>query len=377
MADQQNYNSAYTGPQIDQSVGAVLGKETDWDAAFAGKMPAGGEAGQVLEKTGPEDNAATWRTPATFSRQDLLTNSYFVGGGSQQGEGIFPINQRGQTNYTGGGNYSIDRWKMASGQSGAASVEVLSDCVKIGNTASAGQAWVQQRFPNALPAGTYTLSILVKSVTGTVSIGYLDAGGSFGGRVKSIKSAGVTQYPITLTTDGVKIYRVAIHCAASSSVEVIAAKLEVGDTQTLAHQESGAWVLNDLPDFSEELFKCQRYFQIIPASTDIVAVGYGVGWTTTAIRITIPLAAPLRYAPNGTTVTIQDCNVRLYQEGLTNNSIREYSSVEVLAGYPESAYLRNYVTLVFSVSGAIQGKQSTLTIGGTSSSGGIQLSADL
>ena len=40
-----------------------------------------------------------------------------------------------------------------------------------------------------------------------------------------------------------------------------AAKLELGSQQTLAHQENGAWVLNEIPDYGEQLRRCQRYFQ--------------------------------------------------------------------------------------------------------------------
>lgn len=40
-----------------------------------------------------------------------------------------------------------------------------------------------------------------------------------------------------------------------------AAKLELGDTQTLGKQEDGQWVLNDPPpDKALELLKCQRWY---------------------------------------------------------------------------------------------------------------------
>ena len=44
------------------------------------------------------------------------------------------------------------------------------------------------------------------------------------------------------------------------STNLIAAKLELGPTQTLAHQENGQWVLNEVPDYGEQLRRCQRYF---------------------------------------------------------------------------------------------------------------------
>jgi hypothetical protein len=47
----------------------------------------------------------------------------------------------------------------------------------------------------------------------------------------------------------------------TDSIRAIAAKLEIGSTQTLAHLDGSTWVLNELPNFSMELAKCQRYFQ--------------------------------------------------------------------------------------------------------------------
>lgn len=45
-------------------------------------------------------------------------------------------------------------------------------------------------------------------------------------------------------------------------MNIIAVKLELGDQQTLAHQDaSGNWVLNDPPpNKALELLKCQRYY---------------------------------------------------------------------------------------------------------------------
>ena len=43
-------------------------------------------------------------------------------------------------------------------------------------------------------------------------------------------------------------------------VRPIAAKLELGPTQTLAHQENGQWVLNEVPNYGGQLRRCQRYY---------------------------------------------------------------------------------------------------------------------
>lgn len=43
---------------------------------------------------------------------------------------------------------------------------------------------------------------------------------------------------------------------SSGWVKLKAAKLELGSVQTIAHQENGKWVLNEIPDKNEELLKC-------------------------------------------------------------------------------------------------------------------------
>ena len=43
---------------------------------------------------------------------------------------------------------------------------------------------------------------------------------------------------------------------------ISAVKIELGDQQTLAHQENGVWVLNEIPNYGEQLARCQRYFQL-------------------------------------------------------------------------------------------------------------------
>lgn len=42
----------------------------------------------------------------------------------------------------------------------------------------------------------------------------------------------------------------------------VGAKLEVGTQQTLAHQEGDKWVLNEVPNYGEQLARCQRYYQL-------------------------------------------------------------------------------------------------------------------
>lgn len=57
----------------------------------------------------------------------------------------------------------------------------------------------------------------------------------------------------------------------NQTIDVQAAKLELGDTQTLAHNEGSdenpVWVLNEIPNYTDELLKCQRYYQLFSSSS--------------------------------------------------------------------------------------------------------------
>lgn len=264
MADLQNYNSSYTGPQIDAAVGAVIDKENGWDEAAAGKLPAGGEAGQVLEKTSAEDYAAAWRTSPFLVRPNLLDNWCFVGGGSQDGADKFPVNQRRQPSYSGTGYY-FDRWRMNGTSSGNCITTITSDGITINNADASSNNWLNQPFETPLPAGTYTLSILTTAVSDSARIELLNGATPVGGY--SPVSVGLSIHRVTIQNHESSANKFAIWVRAGSSVSVVAAKLELGNEQTLAHQENGVWVLNELPDFGEELLSCQRYFQTFRTQT--------------------------------------------------------------------------------------------------------------
>lgn len=51
---------------------------------------------------------------------------------------------------------------------------------------------------------------------------------------------------------------------AKTATHILAAKLELGPTQTLAHQENGVWALNEMPNYGDQLRRCQRYSNVLP-----------------------------------------------------------------------------------------------------------------
>lgn len=224
----------------------------------------------------------------TLVRPNLLDNWYFVGGGSQQGGGQFPINQRGQTSYSGG-VYTIDRWMFWNS---AVTVTINSGGIAVQNASSSTQQFVQY-FDSALTAGlagkTLTLSVLVGadlySVTGT--------GGS--------QTGGTTQFgSIEIGVGNGDLQATQIMVSANTNVSNIkAAKLELGDTQTLAHQENGEWVLNEMPNYQQELEKCQRYqIELVPPGNSAIGcIGGGTPTSSTQCYVFVPTPTELRTFP--------------------------------------------------------------------------------
>lgn len=51
--------------------------------------------------------------------------------------------------------------------------------------------------------------------------------------------------------------------SAGGQLHLVAAKLELGDAQTLARKNAaGNWVINDAGDYARTLWQCQRYLQL-------------------------------------------------------------------------------------------------------------------
>ena len=181
-------------------------------------------------------------------RKNLLDNWYFVGGGSQQGEGYLPINQRGQTSYSGAIAYTIDRWKTSNTNT---TITVSS----AGLTFSA----VTGTTPYLLqPLGNIE-KLRGKTVTASFLIGdqLYSKTDVFPVNDPSDISAicGISQVGQILYMSGAWFMRLIGSIASSNPY--IAVKLELGDTQTLAHKENGVWVVNEIPDFQEELYRCK------------------------------------------------------------------------------------------------------------------------
>lgn len=76
-----------------------------------------------------------------------------------------------------------------------------------------------------------------------------------------------------------------LYVYAGKSADVLAVKVELGSTQTLAHKENGVWMLNEIPDFGEQLRRCQWYCRVYKAGTTLPCLAYPQpdgGWYASA-----------------------------------------------------------------------------------------------
>lgn len=192
-----------------------------------------------------------------------------------------PINQRDVGGTISSAGYFLDRWKLVSG-----SVTIGTDGITLNGT--------MQQVLETAPPGTVTASALTPAGVGEV--------------VPTYDSANKT---VTVTAAGKKL---------------VAVKLELGTEQTLAHQENGVWVLNEIPDYGEELTKCMRYLQIISTPYDTSGNGVAIGYAnnTVDLWVPIPLAVPMRISP---TPAIPTGGVSLFKVGKTSSALKDVTKV--------------------------------------------------
>lgn len=143
----------------------------------------------------------------------------------------FEINQRGSTTYTTG--YTVDRWRVA-GATLNAKTKTLS------NPNSAGGTFLQSL--ENKPTGTFTVTLNVASVTGTVKFSWKD-GSTY--KTGAVISKGLNTYTFTASS----LTWVGIDVASGASIQLDYMKLEQGSVAT--HFVT--------PNKAEELAKCQYY----------------------------------------------------------------------------------------------------------------------
>lgn len=183
-----------------------------------------------------------YMAPYVVVNENLLDNAYFVGGGSQQGGGQFPLNSRRATSYAGS-TKGIDRWQAYNN----IALSVGADYITL-TPASAQQTWLQN-VPADIPNGTpYTVSVFTDK-------GLFTATAVMPNVAICYATTDTGSYTCFYQPSS-KTFRIYNSTASSGVLNLKACKLELGPKQTLGRQVNGVWVLNEIPNFAEEVARC-------------------------------------------------------------------------------------------------------------------------
>lgn len=206
------------------------------------------------------------------------------------------INQKGQLSYSGDFAFSIDRWRL--GPKTSMTVSESGEVTAIGD--GSGESYIFQHL-ESLEKGTYTYSFLFTDNTGVVTLTTKQTDEGTAVPVNSGDPAGLLS--LTFEAQGLGPGVGYIRIGMTGSVKPVAAKLERGSNQTLAHLKSdGAWEIlpqpNNKPD--EVLRECQRYLMVFGENTGYTPLGIGQARSDSDIVATIPIPCKMRTKPAAT-----------------------------------------------------------------------------
>lgn len=246
--------------------------------------------------------------------------------------------------------YTVDRWKLNIGE--AVTLEDGCICLK-----KSGTYWGEyfddfDQFIGMTLTGSVLLSDGTLRTGSFVYNGLLNQGQTFfsselGFYIQRLSDS-LTQCEINSLVDNVKIK---------------AAKLEISPAQTLAHQENGVWVLNEVPDYGEQLRRCQRYFIYFTKFTSIS----GRAANTNSCQFVVPIPVTLRDKP-----VISDTNVANWR---VQDVAGKYITITGIHAYPAGVQ-PSYIT-IFVDSAAAFTTGAIYTLTRTDASGPVSFSADL
>lgn len=204
--------------------------------------------------------------------------------------------------YTGNG-YTVDRWYFDT-DSGSCVLTLTTEGLKFIATASAtGIASLKQDIDptmlSAFAGKTVTLSILGKTDISQQVLFYVNS------KVTAVNSSlavnGVCMTTLTYTfpevLTGAAIFVYGRSHSGAGEGTILAAKLEIGSTQTLAHREGDRWVLNEIPDYGEQLRRCLRYCRVDDFTDSYTVAAFGVAASETYWRGLLPSYSDMRTKP--------------------------------------------------------------------------------
>lgn len=242
---------------------------------------------------------------------NLLDNWYFGN----------PVNQRGKTEQYGGG-YFIDRWIATEGK-----FALTNNGLTLG--VDGANSWISHRLDVDVEGQIITVSALAsdgKLYAGTGQLTKQSSVSAFldgRGYVSCSYAAGISMFVFELARYDTTL-----------PITIRAAKLELGSQQTLAHQDAdGNWLLNEIPDYGEQLRRCQRYFMCYKAGTVLPCVAYSEqdGWyLDAALPITGMRTSPVHNIGDGLSCSVRNINSDSDFISKTISDWGHYSGVQIL-----------------------------------------------
>lgn len=300
------YTSRYSGEEIDAAIAAVPGKA---------------ETAQLCNRNlldnwyfgNPVDQRGGYIVPAGveyykvdgFVPQGPIPETVRVDHIDYAGSAIFnyggvlcyvPKDGGYVRGYVGAG-YTVDRWSIFNN----VKANLQNASLNIVYTASGWNLYTL--LDNVLtPGTTYTLSCLYKASGNPIRLACVWGTYKFFFNEQAPISDNWTLAEITGTIPAdatIDINQIVVQSLGSGTgnFSLKAIKLELGSQQTLAHQDAdGNWVLNEVPDYGEQLRRCQRYQTEISAGREGF-IGVGTATSTTDCKILVPLPTTMRTAP--------------------------------------------------------------------------------
>ena len=232
-----------------------------------GDLPELLNAGNLKMPDSEETIAEHYRQ---FCNRNLLDNWYFAN----------PVNQKGQIEFTGSG-YTIDRWR-----SYGAKVSINDGYISL---STEGNPTFCQKSELDLYDKTLTFSVLLANGSLCTGTGILASDTAW----KNTTLYEDSSIKLWLQNSN-PLFNTAIDIKGNTPVDLVAAKLEFGSSQTLAHKEGSKWVLNEIPDYATELAKCQRYFYKTQGAFEYRGIAISRWYVSSG---TIELPVPMRIKP--------------------------------------------------------------------------------
>lgn len=273
------YTSQFSGEEIDSALRAaqmISGASTP--AELRDKLEIRGDTIPV-SATDPTPVSEALTASGGGVNPNLLDNWYFGR----------PVNQRGLSEYTTTG-YTVDRWLMEQ------SHNLKIDATGLHFTPSSSDSYTNllQKIPveewNILNGKTITVSALTSDGK------LLYSSGTWTPKSGPVVRFGNFEFSSAAFVDAQSYQLGRIYVYAGKSADVLAVKVELGDTQTLAHKEGDKWVLNEIPDYGEQLRRCQLYhWRFCPAEYVGSAIAFGI--SANAARALIYLPEQMRTNP--------------------------------------------------------------------------------